>query len=44
MTWRGGVTILAGGETTPEREKGGDDVSRADTNLTKKKNEKNPYS
>jgi hypothetical protein len=29
-----GVTTLAGGETTPEREKGVDDASWVDANLT----------
>jgi hypothetical protein len=35
-----GVTS-AGGEATLEREKGGDDVSRVDANLTGSKNKEN---
>jgi hypothetical protein len=31
---RGGVATSAGGDAAPEREKGGDDVGWADTNLT----------
>jgi hypothetical protein len=34
---------LAGGETTPERENRGDDVSWADINLTRLKNNKNHH-
>jgi hypothetical protein len=41
MTWRGGVTTLAGGEAAPGRRKGGDDASLADTNHTRLKNEEN---
>jgi hypothetical protein len=33
--------ISAKGEATPEREKGGDDASWIDANLTKLKNEEN---
>jgi hypothetical protein len=35
---RGGVATSAGGEATPGREKGGDDTSWADVNLTEPKN------
>jgi hypothetical protein len=34
---------LTGGEVTPGREKGGDDASRADANVTMLKNKENPY-
>jgi hypothetical protein len=37
VTQRGGVTTSTGGEAVPEREKGGDDVSWIDANLTRKK-------
>jgi hypothetical protein len=41
VIWRGGVTTSPGRETTSEREKGGDDVSWANANLTGQKNEEN---
>jgi hypothetical protein len=41
VTRCGGVTMLVGGDVAPEREKGGDDVSWADENLTGPKNEEN---
>jgi hypothetical protein len=34
VTRRGIVMMSTGGEAAPEREKGGDDVSRAEANLT----------
>jgi hypothetical protein len=34
---------LAGGETAPQRGKGGDDASWADVNLTGPKNKENPH-
>jgi hypothetical protein len=36
------VTTSARGEARPKREKGGDDVSLADANLTVLKNKENP--
>jgi hypothetical protein len=41
MTRCGGVATSVGGEATPKREKGGDDVSWVDANLTGPKNKKN---
>jgi hypothetical protein len=41
VTRRGSVTTLAEGEMAPGREKGGDNVSWADANLTGAKNEEN---
>jgi hypothetical protein len=35
------MTTLTRGKATPERKKGGDDVSWADANLTKLKNKEN---
>jgi hypothetical protein len=43
MTQCGGEATSTGGEVTPGREKGGDDVSWADMNLSKSKNKKNSY-
>jgi hypothetical protein len=43
MTQCGGEATSTGGEVTPEREKGGDDVSWADMNLSKSKNKENLY-
>jgi hypothetical protein len=40
MTRCGGVATSVGGEATPKREKGGDDVSWVDANLTGPKNKK----
>jgi hypothetical protein len=37
VTQRGGVATSAGGEATPERRKGGDDVNWAGVNLTRSK-------
>jgi hypothetical protein len=34
VTWRSGVTTSVGGEVAPGREKGEDDASWADANLT----------
>jgi hypothetical protein len=42
VTRHDGVTTSARGEAAPMREKGGDDVSWADTNLTGSKNIENP--
>jgi hypothetical protein len=47
-SWEGSVTLCDGvatsdwGETTPRREKGGDDTSWVDVNLIGPKNEENP--
>jgi hypothetical protein len=41
VTRRNGVMTLTGGETAPERRKGGDEVSWDDANLTGLKNKKN---
>jgi hypothetical protein len=41
---RGGVTTSATGEAALGREKGGDDASWADVNLTGPKNEENSHS
>jgi hypothetical protein len=41
VTWCVGVAIFVEVEAVPEREKGGDDVSWADTNLTGSKNKEN---
>jgi hypothetical protein len=38
------VMMSAGGEAAPKREKGGDDASWADVNLTGPKNKKNTRS
>jgi hypothetical protein len=38
VTRRGGVTTLAGGDATPRRENGGDDVSWSAVNLSRSKN------
>jgi hypothetical protein len=40
VTQSGGVVTLVGGETTPGREKGGDDTSWVDTNFFNKKMKK----
>jgi hypothetical protein len=40
VTRRNSVGMSAGGDTTPTREKRGDDTNWADTNLTRPKNEK----
>jgi hypothetical protein len=39
-----GATTSVGGEAAPGREKGGDDASWADTNLTDLKNKENLHS
>jgi hypothetical protein len=41
MIRRDGMTTLAREEAAPGREKGGEDVSWADANLTRLKNEEN---
>jgi hypothetical protein len=41
VTRRDGVTTLARGKAAPEREKGGDDASWIDTDLTGPKNKEN---
>jgi hypothetical protein len=41
MIRRGSIATSAGGEATPGRGKGGDDVDWADANLTEPKNEEN---
>jgi hypothetical protein len=41
---RDGMTTLARGEAAPRREKRGDNVSWADANLTRSKNEENSHS
>jgi hypothetical protein len=41
VTRRDGVTTLAGGEATPGKGTGGDDVSWVDANPTGPKNEEN---
>jgi hypothetical protein len=40
---RGGVTTSCGGETVPERKKGGDNVIWTDVNLTGPKNKENSH-
>jgi hypothetical protein len=42
MTRCGGVATVARGEAAPGREKGGDDTSWVDANLTGPKNKENP--
>jgi hypothetical protein len=42
VTRRDDMETSAGEEVAPRRGKGGDDVSCADTNLTKPKNKENP--
>jgi hypothetical protein len=42
MTRCSGMVTLAGGEMASGREKGGDDASWADANLTEPKNKENP--
>jgi hypothetical protein len=44
VTQRGGVATSARGEATPEREKGGDDASWTDENLTRPKIKKITWS
>jgi hypothetical protein len=44
VTRRGGVVTLTGGEAAPLREKGGDDASWVDVNLTRPKSEETPHS
>jgi hypothetical protein len=44
MTRCGDVVTSTGGEAAPGREKGGDDASWTDANLTGPKNEENPHS
>jgi hypothetical protein len=41
VTKRGGMAMLAGGETPPREGEGGDDVSWADMNFTGAKNKEN---
>jgi hypothetical protein len=41
VTQRNGVATLAEGEAVPGTEKGGDDASWANTNLSEPKNEEN---
>jgi hypothetical protein len=43
VTQRDDVMMSVGGEVTLRREKGGDDVSLTDMNLTKPKNKENPH-
>jgi hypothetical protein len=43
VTRRDGTNMSTGGETTPGRGKGGGDVSWADANLTRPKNEENTH-
>jgi hypothetical protein len=42
VTRHGGVATSVGGEAAPGREKGEDDVSWADANLTRQINKENP--
>jgi hypothetical protein len=41
VTWRDDITMSDGGEAATGREKGGDDASWTDANLTEPKNEEN---
>jgi hypothetical protein len=43
VTRRGGVATSIGGEVTPGRGKGGDEVSWTDANLTGSKNKENSH-
>jgi hypothetical protein len=43
VTQHDSVVVSAGGEATPGRGKGGDDVSWADVNLTGQKNKENTH-
>jgi hypothetical protein len=43
MTQYSGMAMSSGGEAVPVREKGGDDVSWTDANLTGSKNEENTH-